>query len=306
MSAQDIVTDQAEVNLPPVLDKSSLETAAQILNEVVDVPSAPPVAFKLVSMLRNPDQVNDEVVEIIKYDPNLTASILKVCNSAYYRASSDISSVEDAILRIGYHTLSQMVVTISMGKMYVKPKQASFINPYELWRTSLRTSFAARFLAKECKELETEPNLAFTVGILANMGKFALLHWPSPKMEAIYERLPEEELKEHELEFQEMGTDNAVLGSVLLNNWNIPEDICLATRFRHYPDLSPEPMAYLSHMAGICALLVEEDDPMAVANEYVSEDLIDKIGLKEEGLANVMKEMEKHSNEVQSYMMVVN
>ncbi|MEM9444685.1 MAG: HDOD domain-containing protein [Verrucomicrobiota bacterium] len=306
MSLPDIVEVEQQENLPEPLAKDSVERATQLLSEVEDIPSAPPVAFKLLSMLKKRNQNNDEVVEIIKYDANLTASVLKACNAGVYKGISEVSSIEDAVLRIGYQRLNEVVVALSVGKVINKTKRETYISPYDLWRETLRSSFAAKELVGECKALTIDPNLAFTVGLLSHMGRFALMNWPSEETLKIPELMQKDRVPYHEAEYSVLGTTSSVIGYILLEQWNLPKEMAEATYFKDFPEYSSdaEKLSYLSYMAGVCADLVDEEDPVAVFDERVPEDVMKTIGLTREGMGQVMDQMEAKATEIQGYMMV--
>jgi HD-like signal output (HDOD) protein len=51
------------------------------LDRIESLPPAPTVAIQLLELLSDPDRDIDHIVELIKYDPSLTAATLKRCNS---------------------------------------------------------------------------------------------------------------------------------------------------------------------------------------------------------------------------------
>lgn len=306
MSISTEVQDDA-TNKPLPLQPAGVKAAEKVLAEVVDVPTSPPVAFKLLSMLKKQSQHNEEMVEVIKFDANLTASVLKVCNSSMYAGSGSINSVEDAIIRLGYARLTEMVVTISLGKVYTKSKHENCYNPYDLWRKCVKSSLAAKTLAPLCEDFHVDPNLAFTMGILHDMGKFALNNCPIPEMGEIASLIETEEMEDYEAELEMLGTDHAVVGAILLEDWNLSQEIVEAVRYHIYPEYSPSPMASLCHVAGVSAD-TGGDNEVEVAKEKfyekVNEKALEILGLGEEAVDHVFQKMEKDSNSVQTFMMV--
>ncbi|MEM9444686.1 MAG: HDOD domain-containing protein [Verrucomicrobiota bacterium] len=290
--------------LPGCLSEESVAEAKAILSQIINIPSAPPVAFKLLSKLKNASQNNDEVVEIIKYDANLTASVLKVCNSGIFQAKTEVRSIEDAIIRIGYHKLNDMVVTISLGKVYTKPKKGNYISPEYLWQETLRGSFAAKILATECPVLAIDPDLAFTVGLLSNMGRFALMNLPSAIPLKIPDVIRQNNLREYEAEYQVLGTTTAVIGSILLQSWKLPTAIVEATYFRDLPQYCPgaTQLAYICNMAGVFALVVGNEAPSEYFKSVVPQEIRRVMGLEDGMIERVLEQVEAKASEIQSYM----
>lgn len=289
----------------PQFGAESLKAAERILSQVVDVPTSPPVAFKLLSMLKKQNQRNEELVEVIKYDANLTASVLKVCNSSIFAGSCQVNSVEDAIIRLGYARLSEMVVTISMGKVYTKAKVETCFNPYDLWRKCVKASLAAKALTPLSGSLQVDPNLAFTLGILHDMGKFALNNCPLSEVGEIQNYVDSEGISFHEAEFKALGTDHAIVGALLLQDWNLSPDIVEATRYHIFPSYSPSPLASLCHVAGICAEVSgPECGGQEQFNQTVDPKALEILKVDDEAIAKVFDKMEQESNSIQSFMMI--
>ena len=56
----------------------------KIMLKVSSFPSMPQAGVKLMALLENEDVAIDDVVKIMRYDPGLTANVLKLADSAYF------------------------------------------------------------------------------------------------------------------------------------------------------------------------------------------------------------------------------
>ena len=70
------MSSDSTIELPSAVQK--------ILDNTPELPTAPPVVFKLMTLLKKQTQHNEEIVEIIRYDEHLTAKLLKLCNAAFF------------------------------------------------------------------------------------------------------------------------------------------------------------------------------------------------------------------------------
>ena len=61
-----------------------LNPAERYLNGVASLPPAPILVTELLALFREPDRDVDQVVQLISYEPSLTAQILRTCNSAFF------------------------------------------------------------------------------------------------------------------------------------------------------------------------------------------------------------------------------
>ena len=60
----------------------TLDPAKRYLDSVTSLPPAPILVAELLTLFRDPDRDVDKVVQLITYEPSLTAQILRTCNSA--------------------------------------------------------------------------------------------------------------------------------------------------------------------------------------------------------------------------------
>jgi HD-like signal output (HDOD) protein len=80
------------------MENSKLE---KILSKVENFPSMPAAGSKLLALLEQQDVSVSDVEEILRYDPGLTANVLKLANSAYFGIPARIGSVKQAIVLLG-------------------------------------------------------------------------------------------------------------------------------------------------------------------------------------------------------------
>ena len=61
-----------------------MNNAYEITNKIDKLKPIPPVANQIMEMATNPEMAASDLAEIILVDPVITASLLRVCNSAYF------------------------------------------------------------------------------------------------------------------------------------------------------------------------------------------------------------------------------
>ena len=119
-----------------------------ILAEVKAFPSMPDVAAKLVRLLNNTDSTAAQIEKVLRYEPGLTANVLKLTNSAYFGVPTKVGSVKQAIVLLGWKRLSQIVIPLCMGGIMGKPVPGYDLPPGGLWRHSIAVSVAAETLTR--------------------------------------------------------------------------------------------------------------------------------------------------------------
>ncbi len=278
----------------------------EILNRAKELlPPAPPVAFKLLSLLRNPsDQENDEVLEIIQFDANLTAQVLKSCNTALVRGSETISSLDDAVNRLGYQRLLEIVMAICFGKYFQRRKCYHGMDPYALWRHSIASALASRYLAYHSKSTKFSLQTAFTASLLHDFGKIILNLVEIPEMDLIRPLMIEKGLSCSEAELEILGTDHAKIGGLLMKEWDLPPEIYQGIRDHNHPEEDDTGYADLIHLSSQCATAIFSGTSWADYIQTVEVIIPHRIGLRHELIGKCLDPVSKDASAIEAYLMV--
>jgi HD-like signal output (HDOD) protein len=86
------------------------------------LPVPPATAIKLLQITRKPDVQFDEVVSLMEEDPVVAAKVLSVAQSSFYSRGARITSLRDAIVRIGLLELAQLFLEITASVRIFKAK----------------------------------------------------------------------------------------------------------------------------------------------------------------------------------------
>jgi putative nucleotidyltransferase with HDIG domain len=232
-------------------------TAQEIINKVKNLPPISQAALKLVNLLEQASISNDEIVQVIKCDNVLTAKLLRACNSPYFGLDDPVSSVDQAVLMLGHQQILHIVLTLAFGSAMVVPLPGYAVEANELWRHSLITATASEIVAAEAYELNVEAPVAFTVGLLHDIGKLVMGHAITPEIQGQIRQLIEQQTcSRTEAERKILGTDHGEIGACLLKSWNLPEEILEAVANHHQPVCEPRPqLSVITHVANCLAHL---------------------------------------------------
>lgn len=232
-------------------------TAQEIINKVKNLPPISQAALKLVNLLEQASISNDEIVQVIKCDNVLTAKLLRACNSPYFGLDDPVSSVDQAVLMLGHQQILHIVLTLAFGSAMVVPLPGYAVEADELWRHSLITATAAEIVATEAYDMNVEKPVAFTVGLLHDIGKLVMSQALTPEIQGEIRQLVEKQgCSRSEAEKQILGTDHGEVGACLLQGWNLPEEILEAVANHHKPVCEPRPkLSVITHLANCLAHL---------------------------------------------------
>jgi len=234
-------------------------TATEIISMVKDLPTVPETARKMTKLLSESDTHRDELIQTIRCDNVMTAKILRVCNSAHTGLSSPVGSIDQAVLLLGDNAIYRMVCAIGFGAAMGFTMPGHAVEANGLWGHSLSTGMGAEYLTESEDYGDFQPSIAFTAGLLHDIGKLVLNQILTPKWRAeIRTRISEESHTRVEAEKIVLGANHAEIGACLLQKWSLPEVIIEAVANHHTPIIQPvvqlSAVVYLAnnaaHLAG--------------------------------------------------------
>lgn len=278
--------------------------AKELVAQIKNLPPVSHAALKLVSLLDQPAVSNEEVVQVLKYDSVLTAKLLRACNSPYYGFDEPVSSVEQAVLILGHQQILHIVLSIAFGGAMSTPLPGYAAEAKELWAHSLTTAMAADKLARSSITMGIEPAVAFTAGLLHDIGKLALNYALTPAAQSdIRRRINDGNLSRTEAETEVIGTDHGAVGACLLESWRLPAEIVEAVANHHRPIVEPVPkLSAPIHVANCLAHLVGSTvgwEGFAVRTDVRA---TEALGITPERLEDLMISAHDATNQVQHFM----
>ncbi|MBN1141279.1 MAG: HDOD domain-containing protein [Deltaproteobacteria bacterium] len=226
--------------------------------EIAKIAVLSPNASRLLEINSKPDHSLNDIIQLVKFDAALTAKTLRIVNSAAFNLLQPINSIDRAISFLGERMIVGMVIAESAGEVFQKGLPGYESYPGDLWRHDLFTAFASREVAKYAKE-ELEKELAFTAGLLHDIGKFVISSHLEGTAEKAVKVIDSGEASDYlNAEVQFSGHHHAELGFELAKHWKLPEAIQEVIRYHHEPSKALEcykPLVYAVHLGDILAMM---------------------------------------------------
>jgi putative nucleotidyltransferase with HDIG domain len=196
---------------------------------VGELPAMPQAVQDVLTALRNDDVRTDDCADRIAHDQALTAKTLKLANSAFYGVPARVATINDAIQVLGLRTLSTLLEAAALVNLFRTCECPDF-QPATFWRHSIGTAIASRTLAAE---LGLDPNVAFTTGLLHDIGRLALAtHFPEQFAQALALQ-KDAGMTSIEAERHALRTDHAQVGATVATVWHYPGTIINAIAMHH-------------------------------------------------------------------------
>jgi putative nucleotidyltransferase with HDIG domain len=278
--------------------------AQTIAAQIESLPPVSPSALKLIGMLDRLDVTNDEISALIKQDCALTANVLRLCNSSVSGLPVAVTSVDQAVLVLGHRQLLRIVLAAGFGHSLSRPLPGYAVSAGELWRHALVTALAAELLACEVAVPEWEPAVAYTSGLLHDIGKLALDRVLTPHVqESIRTRIREEGLSRLQAEQDALHTNHAEVGAALLSRWRVPDVIVEAVAGHHQPKTTAPPnLSALVHVANCLAHLAGSAPGWEGYAIHVHSAAVEAIGLDSNAIESLVLRVQDSLQQVEALM----
>lgn len=206
---------------------------AEVLSTITSIPPFPNVALKAIQALQEPNAGAGDVVEIIQYDPGITANILRTVNSAYYGVPRKISSLKQAVAFLGADKIVNLLM-LSGALSYLRGKDAQYpLESEDLLTHSITTALLAEALARRIDA--KDPALVYTAGLLHDVGKIVLSTYVRDRYHDIDRLITEEHYSFLQAEETILGINHAEVGEAMARHWHFPETITQPIAHHHHP-----------------------------------------------------------------------
>jgi putative nucleotidyltransferase with HDIG domain len=224
------------------------------------LPSLPLTVVALGEAVQDERCNVDRILGILSKDPSLSATLLRLANSALYASEGSVMDLRTAVLRLGFDA----VANLGTGAAVIKTlKGGAHLDALKLWQHSVAVGLTAKgicVLAKRHGQAET----AFLTGLLHDIGKIALDTCFPEDYNGVLKKVAAGAFFV-DAEREALGLDHAEAGALLAADWSFPETIVEVIRDHH----NPKPEDFLPNLIHMCDLLVRTRIPMGPADELL-------------------------------------
>jgi len=229
------------------------------------LPTLPPIVVTLENALRNENASADDIARIISNDISISSNILRLVNSAYYSpGTGSITSISEAVVRLGLHEIKQMCTTLAVISAF--NKIGKFRNHVQFWKHCIAVANAARVILNNSRRSGhyTEDD-AHIAGLLHDTGYLVLDQYFYEDVKGAWELAAGRGVPNHEVEQELLKIDHGEVGGHLLRKWKLPPHIVHGVSYHHQfqkPDIEDAELVRIVHLAD--AVCVE----VGVGNGY--------------------------------------
>ena len=175
------------------------------------------------------------IEKLIVSDQALTAEVLRFSNSSFYKGLTQVSTVRNAIVRLGINEVSNIVMMVTHESHFRSKDPVLNGVIRKLWQHARSTAMAAHWLARHCG-LHGIAHEAFFAGLLHDVGKLFILTVIDDIQHSDQVKLNPSAA----LLMEVMDDLHTTHGYALMHHWNLPEKYAEVARHHHDGALDSE------------------------------------------------------------------
>ncbi|MCL2845245.1 MAG: response regulator [Chitinivibrionia bacterium] len=205
--------------------------AIKYIEGIETIPSLPKVYSDLIAELESPSPSVKKAASLISADIGMSASILKMVNSAYFGLSQRITSPEFAVSLLGLDIVQGLVLTAHLFTSFSNA-EAKLLHLEDIVDHCLITGFLAKEIAKH-ENLPLANSDIYIAGILHDIGKLIFVSH-SPKLyKQVIDAAQDKKIPFYDAEDEMFGATHAEVGAYLLGQWGLSETIVELIAYHH-------------------------------------------------------------------------
>jgi len=225
----------------------------RLLARVEAIPAISPAAVDALTALEHPEVDASELERIVRLDPVLTSTFLRVANAACFGPGS-VDSLQAAITRLGLRRVRHIITAAALSDVIPPEIPGYRMDARSFWAHCAATALLTEGIYEQLGE--PAPPMAFAAALLHDIGRLALGAIVEEFAEDITAQLEDTDRTFEEIEREVIGVDHASIGMRVATAWRLPAGITHAIAEHHEPERAPEPfrrMVEIIHVADLLA-----------------------------------------------------
>lgn len=205
----------------------------QLISRIESLPALPELYRRLTMALMNEGASLQQIGDIIAQDVGMSASILRLVNSAFFGLPTRVANVQHAVKLLGTETIRVLILSIHLFST-ISPRSFPGFSLKMLWEHSTRVACFARAIAEAENATMDERDDCFIAGMLHDVGKLVIATTMTGDYRKVLSLVRDKEIKVFEAEMEVMETTHADVGAYLISLWGfndtIVEAVCWHSR----------------------------------------------------------------------------
>jgi HD-like signal output (HDOD) protein len=265
-----------------------MQDIRSIIKQIDNLKPMPLVANRVLAIIEDPESSTDQLAAAIIDDREITANLMRTCNSVYLALSETIESVQQGIIYLGMDQVVDLVL-MTGGAENLKGEHCGYdFKEGELWKFSVSSALIARDLAQ--KNGSKKNHDIFTAALLKDIGKVLLDPYMKSFSQEINALVSDLGRSSIEAEKRLVGIDHAELGAIIAEKWELSPKMVHIIRNHHLPqgiENSDFEIALVYLADNLCLMRGMGEGTNGLAHRCHQE-VVDTVGFSECDLEDIM------------------
>lgn len=277
-----------------------------IISGIDTLTPIPPVAAQIMALAEDENSSMSDISDLIIHDPSITASLLKICNSAYFGLARKVESVRDAITLLGLDQIVELVLLNTTAENFKDEPDGYGLGEGELWHHAVLSAHVAKTLA-ENYGVANKKHLIFTAALLKDIGKLIMGRYVAFSYEKINILVESKGYSFNEAEKKVIGMNHEELGGVVGQRWRFGKKLIYIIRNHHMSEEASRndvetALVYLADI--VCMMMGFGTGVDGLAYRFYS-DVLDRMKLTDQDLQKIIFDTGEERQKIQMLLNLV-
>lgn len=184
------------------------------------------IALRIRKIVATANFSAGDIEKLISSDQSLASEVLRVANSPFYCGLTKVTTVREAVVRLGARPLADVVTLASERNRYSAKDPEIQAMMVKLWKHAVGVALASQWLARRLGYAERVDE-SLLGGLIHDIGKLGVLK--------VIDYLKDKESLSFQPQFviEVVDSVHAEVGHKLAVRWGLPENYCLIIRDHH-------------------------------------------------------------------------
>jgi HD-like signal output (HDOD) protein len=230
-----------------------------INSQINSLPALPAIVTEVMAVTANPESSANDLMQVVLPDQTMCSTILKVANSAFFGIPRGVSTIERAVVVLGYEEIRNIVIGKAIFSSFPKLSKENRNTLSLFWEHAFTCGLASKIIGEH---LHFPPSEFFIAGLIHDIGKLAMLMAFPHEYSILRELSNPNNLNDTAEEHTKFGISHDKVGLQLANRWLLPEKLVMAIGYHHSPQEAPTLKEYplIVQVADIISLIYCHSD----------------------------------------------
>ncbi|MBL4698190.1 MAG: response regulator [Phycisphaerales bacterium] len=211
--------------IKPIIARTALKDRLDEMEELRTIPNS---ITKILEAVDSPESKIEDVADLLKMDQTIAMKIMRVANSIEYARGEQVTTLKDAVIRIGLQELRELIAGIE-----IIDQNLCGLDQKLFWDHALSVAVCSAKIAGLSEDID--PELAFTAAVLHDIGRVILQQALPTEYQQVLDTSFKLGVSLELVEKRLLLSDHTSIAQTMLHSWNLPKDLVDAIANHHCP-----------------------------------------------------------------------